>query len=273
MSPEQFTGRNVDGRVDVWALAVISYRMLTGQMPFQAKGFGQVVDLIINSTPAAPRSIAPELPDGIDELFARALHKQLGERPPSARDFAIELGRLAEIGDATTVDGIDRVSVPGPEPAPPQGPPSTQIHEATTLERPAPRLADKAEVPEHTTNVGLTMPQRSRSTSLAIAAALGGALLVGGALAMAWFRAPAPAPAPPKQKSTANEIPVVELSGERPLIEVPHDPLAEPSSTSAVSASASASASSSVAAPPPPRPRRPRPTPQPEKKRDFSGPF
>ena len=66
MSPEQARGdKNIDHRADLWSLAVIAYRMLTGKLPFRAKTFDEIVIKLVSKdfigghphrTGAAPRS-------------------------------------------------------------------------------------------------------------------------------------------------------------------------------------------------------------------------
>ncbi|MEQ9320122.1 MAG: serine/threonine-protein kinase, partial [Polyangiaceae bacterium] len=88
MSPEQTRGtKDMDHRSDLWSLAVIMYQMLTGKRPFEGSVLGDVLFKIYNEEPEPPTSIVPELPDGVDAFFLRALHRDPDERYQSAPEL------------------------------------------------------------------------------------------------------------------------------------------------------------------------------------------
>ncbi|MCA9617783.1 MAG: serine/threonine protein kinase [Myxococcales bacterium] len=89
LSPEQCLGETVDRCADLWALAVIAFRALTGSMPFDAQGLGPLMQAILNGSPPAPSSLVPELGDGVDAFFARAF----------ARDPAIRFGDALQMAE------------------------------------------------------------------------------------------------------------------------------------------------------------------------------
>jgi serine/threonine protein kinase/class 3 adenylate cyclase len=99
MSPEQArSSKHVDHRSDVWSLAVVAYRSLTGQHPFTSASVG---DLLVRlcSDPAPPlTSLAPELPPEVDAFFERALAKDPEQRFQSAREFGAAFAALADAG-------------------------------------------------------------------------------------------------------------------------------------------------------------------------------
>jgi serine/threonine protein kinase len=90
MAPEQAKGQSaaVDARSDVFSLATIVYRALTGKDAFSADSIPGVLHAILNSQPPAPSTLRPELPVAIDEVLATALSKQSAQRFASARAFA-----------------------------------------------------------------------------------------------------------------------------------------------------------------------------------------
>jgi serine/threonine-protein kinase len=95
MSPEQFQmGVQVDARSDVYSLAAMTYRLLTGRILF-----GQARDAIAMgiahrySEPPMLRSINSRLPAQIEPVFQAALAKDPGDRPISASAFVEALGR------------------------------------------------------------------------------------------------------------------------------------------------------------------------------------
>ncbi|MBW2528196.1 MAG: serine/threonine protein kinase, partial [Deltaproteobacteria bacterium] len=96
MSPEQARGApDIDHRADLWSLAVILYRGLTGQLPFVGKSAADVIVRICTRTPPTPSSIAPDLPAEIDRFFERALANKKEERFENARQMAVAFARVA----------------------------------------------------------------------------------------------------------------------------------------------------------------------------------
>ncbi len=93
MSPEQLTGQAVDGRSDVYSLAVVIYEMLVGQPPFLASSPEEYARLHREIPPPAPSAIAPEfpMPAALEACLMRALAKQPHARPQTAERFADEL--------------------------------------------------------------------------------------------------------------------------------------------------------------------------------------
>lgn len=84
MAPEQARGDPVGPKTDIYALGVIAFQMVTGQLPFQA---GSPVETLLRQVNApAPRasSVLPSVPPVLDELILRMMAKSPEQRPPSA---------------------------------------------------------------------------------------------------------------------------------------------------------------------------------------------
>jgi len=87
-SPEQFIhGGDIDARSDLYSLAVILYRMLTGVLPFQGKTVGEIVSMHLTAPPPPLRVHAPELPESLEAFVIGALAKKPEGRPATALDF------------------------------------------------------------------------------------------------------------------------------------------------------------------------------------------
>ncbi|NMO22554.1 protein kinase [Pyxidicoccus fallax] len=102
MSPEQLRADpRVDARSDVWSLAVVTYRALTGQFPYNTDAV-QALSRGAFRPPAVPVStLVPELGAEADAFFARALHPDPEQRFGSARELAAAFATLVEVKPST----------------------------------------------------------------------------------------------------------------------------------------------------------------------------
>ncbi len=84
LSPEQVNGENVDGRSDVYALGVVLYEMLCGQVPFTGETDVAVAVQHATATPRPPRQVRDDIPGSLEVVVLKALAKLPDERYPSA---------------------------------------------------------------------------------------------------------------------------------------------------------------------------------------------
>jgi serine/threonine protein kinase/class 3 adenylate cyclase len=96
MSPEQISGREVDGRSDLWSLAVVAYRVLTGMLPFQSDGLEDLRTRICAQEHLPPSRHNPELSPLVDQFFTTALAKDRKARFQTANDLAAAFLRACE---------------------------------------------------------------------------------------------------------------------------------------------------------------------------------
>jgi eukaryotic-like serine/threonine-protein kinase len=101
MSPEQARGLTLDHRTDLWSLGVITYRALTGRLPFRGGSPTEVIVKVCTETPEAVSKLAPDLPYELDAFFAKALARERERRFRSAREMALAMSRISPVNFTT----------------------------------------------------------------------------------------------------------------------------------------------------------------------------
>ncbi len=87
MAPEQVMGREVDARADLYAIGVVLYRLLSGQLPFEADTAIAMVQKQISDPPTPITTFCPDLPSWCEVILDRALQKNPSDRFQSAEEF------------------------------------------------------------------------------------------------------------------------------------------------------------------------------------------
>lgn len=96
MSPEQCQGAAVDARSDVYSLAVITYQMLSGELPFQAETLAATLQMQIAELPPPLEVKSPSVPKSLAAVVRAGLSKRPEDRPRTAGIFAAQLRVGAE---------------------------------------------------------------------------------------------------------------------------------------------------------------------------------
>jgi serine/threonine-protein kinase len=88
MSPEQMSSsRGVDSRADIWALGVILFELLTGQVPFFGEHLPEVCVKIATHSPPPVRSLRTDVPAGIEAAIFKCLEKDRSKRYATVAEF------------------------------------------------------------------------------------------------------------------------------------------------------------------------------------------
>ena len=91
-APEYFTGQGGTARSDLFSLAVIAYRMLSGQLPYGLQASRIRTQADANRLRYVPlRQFRPELPAWVDAVLHKALHPQPAKRQQAVSEFAHDL--------------------------------------------------------------------------------------------------------------------------------------------------------------------------------------
>jgi serine/threonine-protein kinase len=107
LAPEQVGGRELDGRADIYALGILLFEMLVGELPFQGDTVFALAAARLSAVAPDPRAKVPELPEGVSALVMHALGRRREERPD-----AQELLRRLETLRGARVDHVEATRVP-----------------------------------------------------------------------------------------------------------------------------------------------------------------
>jgi eukaryotic-like serine/threonine-protein kinase len=100
MSPEQVRGDVLDSRTDIFALGLLLYEMATGRQAFGGGTGGAIIEAVLTRSPISARSINPEIPQRLEEIINKALHKDRDQRYQHAADIRTDLERFERGSDS-----------------------------------------------------------------------------------------------------------------------------------------------------------------------------
>ncbi len=95
MSPEQLSGKKVEGQSDLFSLGVTFYQLLTGQQPFQGDSMAALMFKIANDKHPPIGVLRPDLPPAIEAIMDKVLAKDAGSRYQRGAELATDIRRCA----------------------------------------------------------------------------------------------------------------------------------------------------------------------------------
>ncbi len=141
MSPEQARGRrDLDARVDLYAVGVMLYEMLAGVRPFEAKMANDILLQIVRNAPTPLRTHRPEVPAELERIVLMAMRKERTDRYGTAEELLAELRTVARELARSAREGATRTA-----PAtgtPPKRGDAVTVHRPKTEDEPAPVAED-----------------------------------------------------------------------------------------------------------------------------------
>lgn len=134
MAPEQARGEEATPHADLYALGVLFYEMLTGQLPFRANDRETLLEMQRTAIPRRPRSIRPDAHPQGETISMRLLEKDIRKRYRDAHHLQEELKALQRSLPSTPweIESGDAVAAP-PPPPPPQSAGVTEWANRTAL--------------------------------------------------------------------------------------------------------------------------------------------
>src|SRR5271157_148920 len=87
MAPEQVEAKHVDARTDIYALGLIVYEMVTGDVPFTGESTLQLMYKRAHEIPPAPKTLVPDIPDWLNNIIMKCLAGDPVNRYQSAKEI------------------------------------------------------------------------------------------------------------------------------------------------------------------------------------------
>jgi eukaryotic-like serine/threonine-protein kinase len=123
MSPEQARGEEASAQSDLYALGVLFFEMLTGQLPFRSNDRETLLEMQRTATAPKPRSIKPDILPAAETIVLKLLEKDRRKRFQDAHHLHEDLKAIQRALPSTPWDvGAGENAPPPPPPPPPESP-------------------------------------------------------------------------------------------------------------------------------------------------------
>jgi eukaryotic-like serine/threonine-protein kinase len=184
LSPEHVQGRALDGRSDLYALAIVLYECLTGSVPFSGETDASTALARVTRDATPPSSLRPSLPPALNDLLVRTLARDPAERPSSAAVFRDELVRSVVLPRPAAPDGpaTQPIARVGSEPSRVDLTVVTNRERTTSVPRPSPRTVTFEPVSPPRKTAVAAIHERRRHALVPIGVLLAAAAIAAGAL-------------------------------------------------------------------------------------------
>ena len=94
MSPEQVQGEEITAVSDVYSLGAMMYELLTGFRPYRASSLAKLLHQIVYAAPEPIHKLRDDIPEDLERICAKAMHKDPKKRYANGTSFAADLTRV-----------------------------------------------------------------------------------------------------------------------------------------------------------------------------------
>lgn len=105
MAPEQCEGEPIDARTDLYAMGILMFEALTGDVPFTGRSAIAVVRQQVEAPPPPAAAERPEVPDALRAIVARCLAKRPADRYATVAELAADLAAIHPTPELTELAG------------------------------------------------------------------------------------------------------------------------------------------------------------------------